>query len=45
MELVRDGASSEDRDKKWLELADALDALPFPGTQELILKADALARK
>jgi 8-oxo-dGTP diphosphatase len=45
MELVRDGASSEDRDKKWLELAEALDALPFPGTQELILKADALARK
>ncbi|HEY7475845.1 MAG TPA: NUDIX domain-containing protein [Vicinamibacterales bacterium] len=45
MELVHDGASSEDRDKKWLELAEALDALPFPGTQELILKADALAKK
>jgi 8-oxo-dGTP diphosphatase len=45
MEFVRDGASSEDRDKKWLDLAEALDALPFPGAQELILKADALAKK
>lgn len=45
MEFVRDGNSSEDRDKKWLELAEALDALPFPSAQELILKADALARK
>ena len=45
MEFVSDGDPSEDREKKWLELADALDALPFPGTQELILKADALAKR
>jgi 8-oxo-dGTP diphosphatase len=45
MEFVSDGAPSEDRDQKWVELADALDALPYPNAQELILKADALAKK
>lgn len=45
MEFISDGKPSEDREKKWLELADALDALPFAGAQELILKADALARR
>ena len=45
MEFVSDGAPCEDRDLKWLQLAEALDALPFPDTQELILKADALARQ
>ena len=45
MEFISDSDPSEDREKKWLELADALDALPFPGAQELILKADALAKR
>jgi 8-oxo-dGTP pyrophosphatase MutT (NUDIX family) len=45
MELLSEGDPSEDRDKKWLELSEALDALSFPSAQELILKADALARK
>jgi 8-oxo-dGTP diphosphatase len=45
MEYISDTDPSEDREKKWLELSEALDALPFPGAQELILKADALARK
>jgi 8-oxo-dGTP diphosphatase len=44
MEFVSDGAPCEDREQKWLELADALDALPYPNAQELILKADALAK-
>jgi 8-oxo-dGTP diphosphatase len=45
MEFLSDGDASEDRDKKWLELSEALDALSFPSAQELILKADALARR
>ena len=45
MEFISDSDPSEDREKKWLELADALDALPFAGAQELILKADALAKR
>ncbi len=45
MDFVSEGEPCEDRDRKWLELPEALDALPFPGTQELILKADALAKR
>lgn len=45
MEFVSDGAPCEDRDQKWLPLAEALEALPYPQTQELILKADALAKR
>jgi 8-oxo-dGTP pyrophosphatase MutT (NUDIX family) len=45
MEFVSDGAPCEDRDQKWLPLAEALEALPFPETQELILKADALSKR
>ncbi|MGE5835042.1 MAG: NUDIX domain-containing protein [Acidobacteriota bacterium] len=45
MEFVSDGVPCEDRRQAWLELADALEALPYPGAQELVLKADALAKK
>ena len=45
MEFLSEGEPTEDRDKKWLELPEALDAVSFPSAQELILKADALARK
>lgn len=45
MDFVSDGAPCEDRDQAWLPLAEALEALPFPQTQELILKADALAKR
>jgi 8-oxo-dGTP pyrophosphatase MutT (NUDIX family) len=45
MEFLSESDPTEDRDKKWLELPEALDAVSFPSAQELILKADALARK